>query len=269
VFPWFAEVNIPGLAELREHIVEALRDAGFTPDERFPDYHPHITLAYVEEGKDAPAVELQPRIIDITEVTVAIAGSRRALSLQPRPSTEEAWNEREQWLRDTLGEDAWSIGYGSTTYRPFVKSVVHAERRFTLGPWYIPDTEDAHGEWTDADVLQQALWDYVDSGYRGIHLQHSPDIVAGRWVEAMSLPWAIEVPIIDINGQVAAHVYPAGTVMLGVVWEPWAWELVKAGKVTGYSIGGYSSRTDEDVPDPDESAPRMQLSRTTTNDEND
>ena len=62
------------------------------------------------------------------------------------------------------------------------------EHRFTLGPWYIPDRYDAHGEWTDADELQKSLWEYVKSGDRGIRLQHNKDIVAGEWLEAMSFP---------------------------------------------------------------------------------
>ena len=33
-----------------------------------------------------------------------------------------------------------------------------------------------------------------------------------------------------------------GTVFMGVQWEPWAWELVKKGKLTGYSIGGKAER---------------------------
>jgi hypothetical protein len=27
-----------------------------------------------------------------------------------------------------------------------------------------------------------------------------------------------------------------------VVWEPWAWEMVKGQKITGYSIGGRADR---------------------------
>jgi hypothetical protein len=31
-------------------------------------------------------------------------------------------------------------------------------------------------------------------------------------------------------------------VFLGVKWKPWAWELVKGGKIRGYSIGGRAER---------------------------
>ena len=120
--------------------------------------------------------------------------------------------------------------------------------RFTLGPWYIPDRYDAHGEWTTADELQKSLWEYVKSGDRGIRLQHNKDIVAGEWLEAMSFPVPITIGMSKdaISKQVS---YPAGTVFLGVQWKPWAWELVKAGKIQGFSIGGAAARIDMGMTD--------------------
>lgn len=123
-----------------------------------------------------------------------------------------------------------------------------SEHRFTLGPWYIPNRYDAHGEWTDADELQKSLWEYVKSGDRGIRLQHNKDIVAGEWVEAMSFPVPVTIGMTkDANSKQVE--YPAGTVFLGVQWKPWAWELVKAGKIQGFSIGGAAARIDMSMPD--------------------
>lgn len=122
------------------------------------------------------------------------------------------------------------------------------EHRFTLGPWYIPDRYDAHGEWTDANELQKSLWEYVKSGDRGIRLQHNKDIVAGEWLEAMSFPVPVTIAMTkDANSKQVE--YPAGTVFLGVQWKPWAWELVKAGKIQGFSIGGAAARIDMSMPD--------------------
>lgn len=119
-----------------------------------------------------------------------------------------------------------------------------SEERFTLAPWYIPDKYDAQNEWTDAVELQKALWDYVKSGDRDIRLQHQKDIKAGEWVEAMTLPYEWTTPVQKSNGSSGAITYPAGTVLLGVVWEPWAWEMVKSGEITGFSIGGSAERLD-------------------------
>lgn len=121
------------------------------------------------------------------------------------------------------------------------------EHRFTLGPWYIPQRYDAHGEWTDADELQKALWDYVRTGDRDIRLQHNRDIVAGEWLEALSFP--VPVTIGMNKGADASQVtYPAGTVFMGVQWRPWAWELVKEGKIRGFSIGGAAARIEMEMP---------------------
>jgi len=120
-------------------------------------------------------------------------------------------------------------------------------KRYTLGAMYIPDRVDAHGEWTDGEELQRAVWDYVRSNDRRIRLQHNRDIVAGEWVEVMAFPYELSVPMTTISGVPINHTYPANTVFLGVVWEPWAWELVKEGKILGYSIGGKAERLYVDI----------------------
>lgn len=120
-------------------------------------------------------------------------------------------------------------------------------KRYTLGAMYIPDRVDAHGEWTDGEELQRAVWDYVRSNDRRIRLQHNRDVVAGEWVEVMAFPYELSVPMTTISGVPINHTYPANTVFLGVVWEPWAWELVKEGKILGYSIGGKAERLYVDI----------------------
>lgn len=124
----------------------------------------------------------------------------------------------------------------------------NSEQRFTLGPWYIPNRYDAHGEWTDAEELQKALWDYVRTGDRRIRLQHNREVVAGEWLEALSFPVPVTIDMKkDANS--APVTYPSGTVFLGVQWKPWAWELVKQGKIRGFSIGGAAARVEMGIPD--------------------
>ena len=176
---------------------------------------------------------------------------------------QEAIDEAMIAYVDEAGEDDAA---SETVEEPFTAEIVKAaakelsdanvellhkadnEHRFTLGPWYIPDRYDAHGEWTDADELQKSLWEYVKSGDRGIRLQHNKDIVAGEWLEAMSFPVPVTIGMTkDANSKQVE--YPAGTVFLGVQWKPWAWELVKAGKIQGFSIGGAAARIDMSMPD--------------------
>ena len=116
------------------------------------------------------------------------------------------------------------------------------ERQFTLGPMYIPNTMDAHNEWTDDDELQQAVWKYVQSGDRRIRLQHNRDVVAGEWVEIMTLPYPTQVPMMKADGTTEPINFPKNTVFLGVIWDDWAWDKIKKGEIRGYSIGGRAER---------------------------
>ena len=126
------------------------------------------------------------------------------------------------------------------------------ERRFTLGPMYVPNKEDAHGEWTDDNELQMALWDYVRSGDRRIRLQHNKDVVAGEWTEVLTWPFEIDVPMLQPDGSTQEVTYPENTVFMGIVWEPWAWQMVKDGKLRGLSIGGKAQRIEAEIPEADD-----------------
>ncbi len=123
------------------------------------------------------------------------------------------------------------------------------EKQFTLGPLYVPDFIDAHGEWTDSEELQNAVWGWVRSGDRRIFLQHDRDVVAGEWVEVMTMPQPWTVEMMDAAGvKIGEVTYPVDTVFLGVVWNDSAWADVKAGRLRGYSIGGLSDRLMADLP---------------------
>jgi hypothetical protein len=123
-------------------------------------------------------------------------------------------------------------------------------QRFTLGPLYVPDFMDAHGEWTDAEELQQGVWEWVRSGDRTIYLQHDRSVRAGEWVEVMTMPQPWTVNMVDGSGNEIGQVtYPAGTVFLGVIWDEDSWRQIVAGELRGYSIGGFSDRVLADLPE--------------------
>ncbi len=146
------------------------------------------------------------------------------------------------WVKGILRGVEKSYDYEA----PFLKA---DDKKFTLGPLYIPNLLDAHSEWTDEEELQKAVWEYVRSGDRDIRLQHNRDVVAGEWVEMMTFPYELKIPVKKSNGDDGEYTYPANTVFMGVLWKDWAWELVKSGKLRGYSIGGKAKRVGTDVPD--------------------
>ena len=122
------------------------------------------------------------------------------------------------------------------------------EQRFTLAPVYVPGVEDAHGEFTDKETLQKALWDWMRAGDRTIYLQHS-EKPAGEMVEMLTWPMPIETALAVPGQGITKYAFPADTPFMGVIWEPWAWQMVKAGELRGYSIGGKAQRMEADLPD--------------------
>jgi len=125
-----------------------------------------------------------------------------------------------------------------------------ATRRYTFAPLYIPDTLDAHGEHTDADTLQRAVWSLVRKGDLRLRLEHDTDVVVGEIVELVSWPFEVTAALTLPDGvtKTAATRFPAGTVFMGAVWEPWAWPLVTEGLVKGWSMGGRAKRVTVDLP---------------------
>jgi hypothetical protein len=223
-------VDLPGLQKLRKDLVEALKASGLPVDETH-DFSPHITVAYVDSDQPTPAVIVDPLELRLDHLTVAIAGARHELHL----------------VDGELMPDV--DAYIGAAYRPDLTKAVNTveEHRFTLGPWYVPDQVDAHGDFTDSHEIQKALWDYVRNSPREIKLQHNKAVRAGEWVEAMCVPWEMEVPLTKADGTTTTYRYPPNTPFLGVIWDEWAWDLVKAGKLRGYSIGGKAGLIEVDL----------------------
>lgn len=229
-----------GLRELRDDIAQALRDAGIEWEDSFPDFQPHITIGYLPADAETPALTINPFDTEIDNVTVYIGGLEYPIEL-----------DGPEWRPDEHGP-YFDGEYEGNLYVPVLKAAATPlrkdELRYTYGPWYVPDSVDLHNEWATRDHVQEALWKYVDRGDRGIRLQHNVDVVAGRWVELATMPFPVTVPVDDGNGVLVKHTYPAGTPFMGVIWEEWAWPLVKEGLIKGFSIGGTAERIMVDMP---------------------
>lgn len=112
------------------------------------------------------------------------------------------------------------------------------EKRYTLGVAYPANRVDAHGDYTTPEELEKAAWEFakrIQEGRASIGLMHLPGTEgAGTVVES----YIYRGPTWEINGQV---VQP-GDWLLGVIWSEEAWKLIKAGKITGYSIQGMARK---------------------------
>jgi hypothetical protein len=144
--------------------------------------------------------------------------------------------------RKRAGHDEAAPDEDADVEAGFVAKAARPEQRFTFSPLYLPNTLDAHGEFATADDLQEAAWDYFRKGDRKLRKQHGSQVI-GEVVEMTSWPFAHEAELTSANGTVRKQKFPAGTVYCGVVWTPEAWTDVKAGKLTGYSMGGSTVRT--------------------------
>ena len=233
--PFWVGVSIPGLADFRDDLLSSLATAGIHPQGLGADnYIPHVTVAYLDANEATPPVTVRGVEAYVADVTVAIGGTRHKLALAEPPTDSEAVQPEalSAYVPDIVTKSAEAI----------------EEDRFTLAPWYIPNTVDAHGDWTDPVQIQKALWGYVETGDRSIKLQHNTSVHAGNWVEAVTWPFEVEAPLTKADGTITKRTFPAGTTFLGVRWEPWAWELVKSGDLRGFSIGGTGDLILADLP---------------------
>lgn len=237
-------VEVPGIHELRNAVTRRLEAAEIEYRDDFEFFQPHMTIAYAARPEDGwedafEDLAVQPARVRFACLTAAIGGAH-----YDAPFVSEG-----MYYGAHDYDDSWVEGARSA-YRPnFQKSLtVRKDEMFTLGAWYVPDFLDAHDEWISTEDVEKAFHDYVRSGDRYIRLQHNTDIIAGEWVEAHIERAALEVEVPDPDtGALVKHSYPAGTPFLGVKWNPWAWELVKAGEIRGYSIGGTAQSFEVDL----------------------
>jgi len=115
------------------------------------------------------------------------------------------------------------------------------ERRYTLVVAYPADqadiatAADGHRDFTSKATLEDAAWNYLRKG-GGVGLNHADGTDgAGERVESYLWPG-------DDWKTPSGYVVKNGDWMLGIVWSPEAWELVKAGKIGGVSMQGSAKR---------------------------
>jgi hypothetical protein len=123
-----------------------------------------------------------------------------------------------------------------------VKSL--GEKRYTLTVAYPADTVDGHGEFIKAQNLEPLAWDYLTK-HRQIGLYHADNEIGhGQVVESYIWrgdPWTVEAA----DG--TTQVVKSGSWLLGVIWSPTAWRLIKTGQIAGMSIQGRAKRRPTEI----------------------
>ena len=154
--------------------------------------------------------------------------------------TESRASEVVSMLIDERISDAYAAIEAEASTRMVVPLMIAKsaeELRYTFGPLMVPHESDKHGHTVDSATLQKSVWDWVETGDRVIHVNHSTE-VAGNWVELSTWPVAHTMDMHKADGTVEPTEFPAGTPWIGVRWEPWAYADVKAGKINGMSLAG-------------------------------
>lgn len=116
------------------------------------------------------------------------------------------------------------------------------EQRYTLGVAYpanradLGRAADGFRDFAGPDALRKAAWSYMRKGARiGLHHADGTD-GAGTVVE--SYLWPEGAP----DWQVGDYAVKSNDWLIGVVWEPEAWSLIKSGRVRGFSPQGAARR---------------------------
>ncbi|MER3439302.1 MAG: hypothetical protein C4346_17895, partial [Chloroflexota bacterium] len=147
----------------------------------------------------------------------------------------ELRRKHQRWLIWPKDPEDLGKGHERIDVTRFAKIVkTEEERRYTLAVAYPANEVDAHGDTISPDELEQAAWNFLRRG-GNVGLLHQPGTEgAGDVVESYIYrgpPW-------EISGE---RVEP-GDWLIGVLWRPDVWEMIKKGELQGFSIQGWGRR---------------------------
>ena len=145
---------------------------------------------------------------------------------------DKAANKRQFLIKKEDGGKATFATYGR-----IVKA--DAENHYVTGVVYEPMAEDSHGNFmTEAEITKAAYW-FAKNGNK-VDLQHSFEPLDGASVVES---WIAKADF-DIDGETVKK----GTWLMTVeVADESVWEGIEKGEITGFSMGGLGSYSEEDV----------------------
>ena len=114
------------------------------------------------------------------------------------------------------------------------------ERRFVMGLAYGPGRLDGHGEYMTPETVENAAWGYMRAGGRIVVLQHADGTEGVAEVVESMVYRGPDWSTTDAQGN--TQIIKAGDWLLGAIFDERAWQLIKDGRLTGWSIDGIGNR---------------------------
>jgi hypothetical protein len=232
--------------EDREAIIKALRQVR-------KDAQPGVTGVHVDAPIGATADFAGPIARALTKLKT-VRGKLRTepepVSTLSSPTLKASGSTKCKFCDQDATGDTDPPTCGDHTQMATEKALIvkSAALQFTFSPLYLPLQKDAHGDWTDPDDLQKAVWGLQRFGDRTINIQHLPGTVAGEWVELATWPWEHEAALSVPGGDIRKAKFPPNTPWMGVVWGNEAWAEVLAGRMRGLSMEGTATRVSAALP---------------------
>lgn len=217
---FYASVDAPGLLEFRQGLVDALKAAGLPVSEKH-SFTPHITLAYIAADSDIPVQRIPTQQMEFTGVTVAVGADEHYIA--PIGPSVVAGEPVEKAL-GAAEEEAFQMVI------PVTKA--DAVEQLVTGIVLQPETVDAHGDIYSAEVIKEAAHNFLAEYNRVTKLgyQHQDFTRNFKLVESYIAP----TPMV-LNGRAIKQ---GAWVMTVKILDPFIWEKVEKGEITGFSIGG-------------------------------
>jgi len=124
-----------------------------------------------------------------------------------------------------------------TSYGRIIKT--DTENHYVTGIVYEPMEEDSHGNYMTAEEITKAAYWFAKNGDK-VDLQHS--------FEPLENAVVVENWIAKADFKIGNEVIKEGTWLMTVeVTDPNIWQDIKKGKITGFSMGGLGSYSEEDT----------------------
>lgn len=221
----YAKVAGDGVQALRRAIELELQSEGIEAETHKDGFTPHATIQYIEAGSEWDgAVPSGTSVVKTIEVWTS--EGRTVYSL----SAPAAKRDRVEIKIDTIVNGADGV------VLPCAKA---ADEQYVLGIVLKPEETDTQGDIYDEDAIRKAAFGYMASFSNGsgrLGLQHKM-----RLHEQVVL---VESYLAPVDFTVGGREIKKGTWLMGwLVKSENLWQEIKAGKWTGFSIGGTARKT--------------------------